>query len=177
MLVWLAERFAVNPAKHRLRPIGSAIRIHNRDAIFAKARSDSRAFAIVQVFEIQIAHDSGGMEDGGRDPRFLGGRISFRHGVAGFTEEFHPAHRHQACDDTIHTVTDVGRGTIGAFYIPGEMVVARARAAVFAPPTEAAVLLVTFHLAVRSDDFVALIDVALKVVGAPGVRRRDRRPT
>ena len=53
--------------------------------------------------------------------------------------------------------------TIGAFHLAREMVVRRARAAASAPPAEAAILLVAFHLAIRADDFVALVHRAFEV--------------
>ena len=92
-------------------------------------RSDGRAFDFGQVFEVQVAHLRGGVQDGARDAGFLGGWVKLRDGVAALTGEPNAAYRHEADGEAVHAVADVGARAIGAEDVAGEVVVACARAA------------------------------------------------
>ena len=51
-----SERPVVNLLKHRRRAFARAVRVHDRDAVFTEAGGDGRAFALGQVFEVQVPH-------------------------------------------------------------------------------------------------------------------------
>ena len=53
----------------------AAVRVNDCDAVGAETRGDGSAFAFLQVFEIQVAHEAGGVNDCHGDSRFLGAMI------------------------------------------------------------------------------------------------------
>ena len=85
------NRLLVNLLQHLVRAFPCAVRIAEGDAVGAEAGGDGRAFALGQVFEVQVAHLRGGVHDGTGDAGFLGGRIQARHGIARFAGELHAA--------------------------------------------------------------------------------------
>jgi len=123
---------------------------------------DGRAFAGAQVFEVQVADEAGGVDDGHSDARFLRGRIQAGHAGAASAKVFHAADSRQRRREAVNAVADVGGGVVRPLYVAREVGIGGAAAAAGAPPAQAAVLLVALDLAVRADDFVALVDRPLE---------------
>src|SRR5256885_13675258 len=76
-----SNRACVNPPKNVIRAL--LIRIQNSDSIGTKASSHNSALARPQVFEIQVTHDSCGVDYRYGNAGVLGGRGYFCEAVAG----------------------------------------------------------------------------------------------
>jgi len=67
-----SDGIVVDALEHLVRAFARAIRVADGDAVFAEAGGDGRALAFGQVFEVQVAHLGGGIDDGADDAGFLG---------------------------------------------------------------------------------------------------------
>src|SRR6266404_4107394 len=97
------------------------------------------------------------------DTRIFGPRINIGKALARFVEEFQPTHCCQSDGQTVHTVADVSRRAIWSFDFAGEMIVCGPASTTLIPPANSAILLVTFNLAMDSDDFMALVDRSFEI--------------
>src|SRR5690349_21713892 len=108
----------VNPLKHLSRT--GAIRVHDRDPIFAKAGRHGCTLACSQISEIQIAHHSRRVNDRDRYSSLFSRGVDPGQTLAAGAEEFHSTNRSQADDEAVHAITDVGRRTAGPPHLPSE---------------------------------------------------------
>jgi hypothetical protein len=59
------------------------------------------------VFEVQITHLGGGIDDGAGDAGFLGGGVEVRDGIAGGSGEFDTTDGDEGDGEAVHAVADV----------------------------------------------------------------------
>src|SRR2546425_2095382 len=149
--------------KHCRRPLIDPIRIDDRDAVAAEARTDRRALPFPEVAEIQIAYSPRRVDDRRRDAPVLGGGIDPGQRLALFPEELDPADRRQARRDAVDAVSDVRARAVGTAHVAREVTVCRSAPGAGVPVAEAAVLLVRFDLSLGPDDFVPLVDRPFEV--------------
>src|SRR5882762_5090073 len=89
-------RFLSNPSRVNVLEHFSgsrSVRIHDRDAVRAKARRYRSSLALLQICKVQISYQARGMHDSDGNARVFRGGINLCQALARCVEEFHPANR------------------------------------------------------------------------------------